>query len=296
MTQSAIIEIAIGLILMYLVLSLLCTVINEYISTLAKMRAKGLRKSLTELLDSTTLRENFYAHGLIGGSADASGGHHSSYFDGKTVAMALIGALDPAAPIPVIGGVQNAVIALPDSNIRSTLLALLTEANGNLDNLRTSIAGWFDSAMDRLSGVYKRKIKVISLLIGIALAAALNADSLYVAKTLWDNAGLRAQVVELADNYIKSCGEKCLETTPPKNIDDVKNRVQTATEVLQPLPIGWTTAPPTTGPDVAKWWLFKICGLLITGIALSLGAPFWFDLLQNFMNLRGTGTKPKPTP
>jgi hypothetical protein len=31
---------------------------------------------------------------------------------------------------------------------------------------------------------------------------------------------------------------------------------------------------------------------LWTGLALSLGAPFWFDTLQKFMNVRGAGKKP----
>ena len=296
MTQSAIIEIAIGLILMYLVLSLLCTVINEYIATCLKLRAKDLQKSIKELLDHEPLLTNFYDQGLIGGSKEASGGHHSSYFDGKTVAMALIGALNPANPIPGFADVEAAVKALPaDSNIRSTLLALLTESDGKLSQLRTSIAGWYDSAMDRLSGVYTRKVKVISLIVGIALAIVLNADSLRVAKVLWDNASLRTQIVEATGSYLKACGDKCA-VVQPKSLDDVKKQVTATTDALQLLPIGWPEALPQTGGwAMLWWWIIKICGLLITGIALSLGAPFWFDLLQKFMNLRGAGNKPKST-
>ena len=38
----------------------------------------------------------------------------------------------------------------------------------------------------------------------------------------------------------------------------------------------------------------NILGWLITALAVSLGAPFWFDLLNRLVKLRGTGTKPKP--
>ena len=31
---------------------------------------------------------------------------------------------------------------------------------------------------------------------------------------------------------------------------------------------------------------------LAAAAALSLGAPFWFDLLNKFINLRGAGQKP----
>ena len=37
----------------------------------------------------------------------------------------------------------------------------------------------------------------------------------------------------------------------------------------------------------------QVVGWLLTGAALTLGAPFWFDLLNKFVNLRGAGVKPK---
>jgi hypothetical protein len=33
-------------------------------------------------------------------------------------------------------------------------------------------------------------------------------------------------------------------------------------------------------------------GWIVTAFAISLGAPFWFGLLQNIMNLRAAGTPP----
>jgi hypothetical protein len=42
-------------------------------------------------------------------------------------------------------------------------------------------------------------------------------------------------------------------------------------------------------------WVTKILGLLLTGMAAAQGAPFWFDILKKFINIRGTGTKPSDT-
>ncbi len=292
MLQNAVIDIAIGLMLMYLVLSLLCTMINEYISTVLKWRAKDLQKSLTNLLDNDALRQQFYKHGLIDGAQGASGGQHSSYFDGKTVALALIGALDTSKPIPAIGDIQGAVAKLPaDSNIKSVLQATLAEANGDLDKLRTSIAGWYDNAMDRLSGAYKRKLKLVALIVGLVTAAALNADSLRVGKALWLDPALRTQIVGVADDYLKACGNDCLK--PDANLQSlttVQEKIKSSQETLRPLPVGW----PET-PEGLWWYIQKIAGLLVTGVALSLGAPFWFDLLSKFMKLRGSGDPPKKT-
>jgi len=38
--------------------------------------------------------------------------------------------------------------------------------------------------------------------------------------------------------------------------------------------------------------LVYIAGILLTTFAISLGAPFWFDLLLKFVNVRKAGTKP----
>ncbi len=39
-------------------------------------------------------------------------------------------------------------------------------------------------------------------------------------------------------------------------------------------------------------FLRRFMGWLITGIAISMGAPFWFDLLGKLINVRNTGSKP----
>lgn len=57
-------------------------------------------------------------------------------------------------------------------------------ANGSLENLRNGIASYFDNAMDRVTGLYKRYLKWISLGIRFLVVLALNADSIAVARAL----------------------------------------------------------------------------------------------------------------
>ena len=77
------------------------------------------------------------------------------------------------------------------------------------------------------------------------------------------------------------------------------------------LPIGWTSAPPAASAnnsDFRQWpgwpwgskgplqWLgdwnniiaHHLVGWLITVIAVSLGAPFWFDLLSKIISIPTT--------
>ncbi len=45
-------------------------------------------------------------------------------------------------------------------------------------------------------------------------------------------------------------------------------------------------------PRGLREWLVKLIGLLLTGAAVSLGVPFWFDVLNKVVNLRSVGKRP----
>lgn len=53
------------------------------------------------------------------------------------------------------------------------------------------------------------------------------------------------------------------------------------------------SAPPAmTAPNLQQpWWLIGL-GWLLTGAALSFGAPFWFELLNRLVNMRNQGLRP----
>jgi hypothetical protein len=358
MFQNPAIDVAIGLILMYLMLSLFCTVINEFLATKLKLRSKSLASALERLLDNQTLRDTFYRHGLIvtnkhaaatgpqstisgvdriaratasaarnlvsrppaahpapqaappaqpvappaagaapvaSVSAPASHKDHPSYLSSRNVALALIGSLAPDKPLPGFKDIENAVQNLPPSHIRDALLSSLTEAGGELDKLRTSIAAWFDDSMERLSGAYKRQQKWILMLIGLVVAIAFNADSFNVATSLWHDPDRRAAVIEMATTVAQGS-----DAEAPESVDQAKlqNTIKETENTLRSLPIGWNSpqkqvTPGSSGTKLLTAILVKILGWLLTAAALTLGAPFWFDLLQKFVNIRGAGGKPR---
>ena len=74
-------------------------------------------------------------------------------------------------------------------------------------------------------------------------------------------------------------------------------RQLTTPEALQQLkvPVGWTSNA-LKDLDSFERWAEKIVGLLFTGIAVSLGAPFWFDMLNKVMNIRASGKAPEEKP
>jgi hypothetical protein len=290
MSTNTVIDVGIGLILMYLLLSLICTIINEFAANLMRLRAKTLATGLKSLIDDPTLLKAFQDHGLIAGQTRMAGGQ-PSYLAGRTVALALIDCLDPNKPVALVSEVVSAATNLPASNVRDAILAAATAAGNDIEKLRLSMAQWFDDSMDRVSGVFKRYAHWLSFVVGLTIAVVLNADTLNVAKSLWNDGVLRSQIAASAEEAVKG------KASAGQLADAMKDLSSIETE-LRPLPVGWSLPPawPNLGWSAYAWIVMeKIIGLLITGLALSLGAPFWFDLLSKFVNLRATGTKPEKT-
>jgi hypothetical protein len=304
LSLNPVLDIAIGLVLMYLLLALTCTALNEVVAQILQWRAQTLRRSLLQLIDDKTLRADFYDHGLVAGlmgaKQDAAGGRHPSYLSGETFSRALLGSLDVTKTLPGFKDVEEAVKNLPDSNIRDTLLAHVTTAEGSFEKLQGDLATWFDHAMDRLSGIYTRKLRALSLALGVSLAVAMNADSVSVAQRLWEDGALRQDVAQAAAQFVNqhpagigTAGNTGVSSGLTGSITtDAAAKLQQSQASLRAFPIGW----PAPDPDWychPKQWLAKIAGLLLTGLAVSLGAPFWFDMLSKFVQIRATGDKPQ---
>lgn len=79
------------------------------------------------------------------------------------------------------------------------------------------------------------------------------------------------------------------------NLTKVKSEVDRALDNLA-LPLGWSEANKLAKYSNSNvWWqafLLKILGWIISGVAISMGAVFWFDVLSKVINIRNSGKKP----
>lgn len=282
---GTVLDVAIGLVLIYTLLSLICSTIKEGISSLLAWRAATLKEGLHNLLgDDFAIK--VFGHHLVQGLVprhrmpwkrkpsyipsrtfvmtvlDAMGKENGAGFP-QTVAEARAGALKVAEKNPVVG---------------RALLALIDEADGDLEKLKENITNWFDSSMQRVSGWYRRKAETAILIIAVLVSLILGIDSIQLGKSLWINPALRSAAVEAAT---KTAGGQ-----PPS--EDLKT-LQAQLDGLE-IP----RAPYVWGQDPLAWLRTHGLGFLVTTIALSLGAPFWFDLLNKLVNLRSSGQKPEP--
>jgi hypothetical protein len=228
MLGSSIIDIAIGLIFVYLLLSLICSAANEIIESYSKKRAKDLERGVSEMLRDPALVESLYKHPLIYSlfpkPYTPGGDNLPSYIPARNFALALMDIACPAdnqtrsgAAGSTGAGLQNmAAASLP--KLRETLAAnttlppdvkkaLMTFADAAADDpkkVRENIEGWFDSSMDRVSGWYKRRSQLIVLVVGLVLTILLNVDTLAIVRTLSTDTAMRDSLVAAAQEYAKN--------------------------------------------------------------------------------------------
>jgi hypothetical protein len=183
--------------------------------------------------------------------------------------------------------------------------ALVTSAGDDVKSFRTSVEKWYDDHMARVSGWYKRRVAKITIVIGAILVLLLNLNTLTIGRTMYSNSVVRTAVSSVAGNST-SCpaGQKQQECLAGL-------QAQLSAAAQAGLPIGWDTVSDCAAPAASCNWLDQrgifsrhggsgwqvvlvLIGFLITIIALTPGARFWFDLLGKLGSLRSTGPKPAP--
>jgi hypothetical protein len=110
-----------------------------------------------------------------------------------------------------------------------------------------------------------------------------NADSIRLTSKFWNDSVTRAAEAQAAQKFAGDCVKG----------DD--GRV-TCPQVVSELPVKWTMTEIKELHGGAAWFWFivmKVFGLLATILAVSLGAPFWFDLLKKIApGIRMSGQPP----
>jgi hypothetical protein len=321
MDLGAVLDVVIGLAFTYLLLGILASAAQELVSTWLNKRPKGLRNGLAQLLagvggdgkPKTELFDKVFGHPLIGALAPKK---LPSYIPAHNFALAMTEVLKDGSQAPLFLQIENSIAKLPSGSAKQSLTALVTRAGGDIDALQHNIEVWFDNSMDHVSGAYKRFSQYFTLVFGLTVAVVFNVDSITLAKTLWTDQSLRGAVVAAAEHHVDTqpstaagAPQATTAATQQSNAtDDLDKRVDAAKAQLQKLglPIGWyDTSAKTSEARRSAWTLFVesvfnkdgsgvwiVIGWLITGLAVSLGAPFWFDSLQNFLRLRNAGPKP----
>jgi hypothetical protein len=287
----------------------------------------------------SSLSDCFYSHPLI--KSLGRPGEHPSYVPSKTFALALLDILGKGQAATGtaeqrLAQIKAAIVNLPESDVKKSLQALLVSGADSVEKVEEKLQGWFNDSMDRVSGWYKNRVQVWTVVIASVVTILVNADTIQIAQKLMVNPALRDKIVQEAKNPNNSNTDQTASTLTAQQKADLSSLTGWTSEfrtfhrmdACQDQSLRGATLTETdcrgesyeqakANPNpkfIAAWnsdsfpgmhllsavafpWLWAvvpdhIVGWILTAIAASLGAPFWFDTLNKFMNVRAAGTSP----
>lgn len=317
----SLLDVAIAMVFFFLLLSLVCSAANEILAALLQTRARFLNRGIQRLL-TPEFAGKFYNHALIKVLGDEIDPWFRfwhkplpSYIPSQTFALAMLdligkdtetGKAQAAAAGTTI--VANTLPVTPvlasgiPTQVSDAINALKKDTDVSLAAPRQALEDWYNNAMERVSGAYKRRVQYVLFFLGIGAAVLVNADSVAVIERLSASKNLSAAIANAAAQYQKdmaSPGTQTVQLKPDDAVTNAQQSLQTTLGTLDKLelPIGWSGPSDANsfaikGGDYRTPVLHQIAlhwiGWLITGLAVSFGAPFWFDVLNRFMIVRST--------
>lgn len=279
MLGTTMLNVVISLFLIYLLLALCTTIVLELLAGAFKARSRLLRGAIRRMLmdpKEEDLARAFYHHPLI--KALWTGERPPSYIAPATFATVTLDILRAYGD--------------PDGSKHHPGLAALARQSKGGEDFTKKVEAWFVEATSRVSGEYGRWSRLIGLGLGLALAVSLNVDTIALTRFLVNEPKIAAAIAGSADKVLSELESKKVELTLP----DLLTKIDTFS-----LPTGWRCGATSSGSrdcvmqgmlnaDTSQW-----LGWILTALAVSLGAQFWFDMLQKVVSLRSSVKLPTPT-
>jgi len=323
MPLQELLEVAIGLIFMWLIISIAVMQVQEWVNSYLGKRSSQLENIIRKMLMDRALGDQFYNHPLIKSlsitpqdskSKKSSKPSKPSYIPSDKFALVLFDiVMNARADSPnVTGGAvqtleqfQQGIKSLgkvsPDlAKTLNTLIigteSMATQSEKALAVARENIEHWFNDSMDRVSGWYKRNAQISAFFIGLIFAVTLNVDSIAIAATLWREPTLRQVIVAQAE---KAPPPEVQAADPAAALRQVRNQLDELS-----LPIGWSfEAVPlngkkcsfTPGPkDVFGFWINGECQKPATASETTNGISWIFVKLIGLAMTGGAAMQGAP--
>jgi hypothetical protein len=299
MDLTVLLDVAIGLTLVYLGASLFVTILNEYLAQFLKLRGRQLAKDLKTLIDDpgviTRLTESPVLSPFF-----QDRGRRPSYVDPNVLARMLVGAVSAGkAGVATMQTVLDAITQLPDSGLKSQLLSLSRTVKDDVEAFVQQVAHWADRSLTSLGEAYKRHTQMISLGLGLVVAIGANLNTIGLVQHLYRDKDAREALasagVELVASAPPDTLRACLSLSRAERgarascagVTTLVSSLRQRDGAFGQLPIGWPAR--SDGPG---FWM-TVAGWLLTALAVSLGASFWFDLLNRLVNVRHGMRRPE---
>lgn len=225
----ALLELAIGLALLYLLVAVLSSYLVEMIASYTNLRASGLERFIAHsfgeggALENASWTKSFYTHPVIQALYTPAAGLKStptqpSYIPASSFSATLIDLIrangcrqPPGRPLQIADIAQLLQTQKLPPGLAAVLGTSLSNGQANIANLRTDIEHWFNANMERASGWYKRHTQVWLFASALLIAGTFNLDSYYVANALLRQPELASRATNLAARINPGDGSATLE-------------------------------------------------------------------------------------
>ena len=318
MIQGATLDVAIGVLLLFLVVSLLGSAIVEAVGGFFHRRSKNLWDTIDLMLGQASIEETgeklvdriyrqpfvttlvqpkaqrLYPKKLEEGTRTRdvrsfkSGldpdvrkrrFHGPQHLGSKAFASSFIEAIKPDGIVDdSVAELKSAVADFPDA-ISKPIGALLAEIGDDFVAARERIERWYDDHMTAVSVWYRRQTRYFLFVAGLVIAVVGNIDPVAATKTLYRDDAVRESVLQQAELIGAS------ECEPSEQVGE---RIECLRDELGgsvAFPVGWSGIDHS-----AASWTLRVVGWLLAAGAVTIGAPFWFDLLRRALAHRRGGS------
>ena len=305
MLVNGVLNLAIGLALTFATISLVASAITEAIASALGSRSKTLLSGIKRLLNDQDLKglaldvlNHAAVNPMAPGNAVAPppgswpwGSRNPfaslpSYIPPAGFAEALIDSIQKRNQAGgAVASLDAAIADIADIQIRTALQGFRQRAGNSIEEFHHSVASWFDASMDRLSGEYKRRAQLWNFGLALLLVILLNVDAIALAQRLYVDPAIVSHAANVGQATDYATALKGWQQSFPYGWGALK-----ASPVAQEWHDGqWSKL----GHDLGWPCVLAFPGWLLTALATLFGAPFWFDTLQRFVQLRGTGPETK---
>jgi hypothetical protein len=235
--------------------------INDMTNAIDKSEMRELLENLKSFFSEETLRKIYVRMDQIPDERI-----RKALLSGLTDLEATISALRHLGDGDLVA-LEHGIQQIRDPRLKSALRTVLTTAK-NIDEANDKLVSWFNDGMGRASETFKKNLQRISLGVALTMTLVLNVDTLYLARTLWENPELRQNVAQAAAAFDTTAITIPSPSTPPTEddapaeetegdtpstettVEDVLEQSRTAQETAQTLlelqlPISWEITPVT---------------------------------------------------
>jgi len=257
MFNSLLFQIALCVLLVFLIMSAMVSVVQDIIIQGFRLRAYNLRRSIVSLLTDDTyqleIADRFYRHPM---TMAMSGGHaHTEQMEPMTFVTALSTAVQPAwSTGDPIDTLPASVAALKDGDLKKRLQLILPPPGSPREAIIASVSAWFSTAEAKMTERFKFDAIVLSYATATALTLLFNVSTLHVAQSFKSNAQLTQTIASITPGLATSIDQNTTSltgaitaTAPPQAqvaAQGLKDSVRLASVLAcvkgdSDLPIGW---------------------------------------------------------